>query len=67
MKADYRNHMLEGTRTELLGVLGKLRDGARHNEDARLHEEAGQGIRDLMMGASSVRVGVMAYDVTDDT
>lgn len=67
MKTDYRNHLIEGTRAELLVALGELRDGAVHNGSQKLAEEAAYGLSQLMTGATSVRVGVMAYDVTDTT
>lgn len=65
MKVDIRNHMIEGTRVELLRTLHQLQDVARHFGNERLVADASTGITDLMSGDISVRVGVMAYDVTE--
>jgi hypothetical protein len=67
MKADYRNHLIEGTRAELLVAIGELQEGALHFGDTKLFEEARRGLVDLASGLSPTRVGVMTYDVTEDT
>lgn len=65
MKVDHRNHMIEGTRVELITALGNLHDGAKHLGNDRLAADAARGVTDLMSGGLSVTVGVTAYDVTE--
>lgn len=57
--------MTEGTRGELIAELRRLKEGWEHFGNARLANEAGQAIDALTLGASSVRVGHTAYDVTE--
>jgi hypothetical protein len=57
--------LTEGSRDELLAELRRLADGWNHFGNARRAEEARQAIDALTLGASSVRVGHTAYDVTE--
>jgi hypothetical protein len=65
MQWDHRNLLAEGTRSELIDALEELRIGADHLGKPKLASEAHRGITELLTGASSVRVGVMTYDVTE--
>ena len=59
--------MVEGTRTELLAEIGRLRVGWEHFGNTKLAREADRAAHELILGCTSIRVGHTDYDVTDGT
>jgi len=65
MKTTQGAQMTEGTQDEILAELGRLEEGWRHFGNERLAVEARQALDAVTLGASSVRVGHMTFDVTE--